>query len=66
MVLQNFSYTADELQSYLLSVDTFIVTLKNGRVVQYSPPSIASFRRWLIDNNVRDSRRYMHLTELFR
>jgi hypothetical protein len=66
MLLQKFSYTAEELRSYILSVDTFIVTLKSGRIVQYRPPSIAGFRRWLLDNNVRDNRQYLMLSELFR
>ncbi|RYE25634.1 MAG: hypothetical protein EOP51_03365 [Sphingobacteriales bacterium] len=66
MLLQQFSYQAEELRSFILSVDTFILTLKTGRTVHYRPNSIGMFLRWLLENNVRDSKKHLHLTELFR
>lgn len=66
MLLETFSFKAEDLRSYILSVDTFILTLNNGRSVQYRPASIAAFQRWLLENNVRDSKKFLRLKELFR
>ncbi len=65
MQLENFSFNAEDLRSYILSVDTFILTFKNGKAVQYRPASIGSFQRWLLENNVRNSKKFLRLKELF-
>lgn len=66
MLVQKFSYKADEVRSFILSVDTFILTLNNGRIVHYCPSNIAAFWRWLLDNNIQDSKTHLRFTELFR
>lgn len=49
-----FNFDASQLSAFALSVDTFIISLKNGNIVHHSPQSIEDFKKWLIQNKVRD------------
>jgi len=51
---EGFEYPAAQLSAFLLSIDEFIVSLKNGEIVRFSPASIEGFKQWLLINNVRD------------
>jgi hypothetical protein len=50
----NFIYKAEELKYFLQSVDTFILALKSGKMVHYTPNNVASFRRWLFEHQIID------------
>jgi hypothetical protein len=54
MFATNFPYRADELSAFILSIDTFIISLKSGQVVKHATKDIEPFYRWLVVNNVRD------------
>ncbi len=51
-----FAYTATELSAYLLTIDIFIVSLKDGRIIHFKPENVEAFREWLILNKIRDCR----------
>lgn len=48
-----FAYLAGELSAFTLSMDTFIILLKEGTVIKYKPGNAPGFYKWLVDNNVR-------------
>jgi sRNA-binding regulator protein Hfq len=54
MLNQNFPYNAEELSAFILSIDTFIISLKNGQVVKHATEETEPFYNWLVSNNVRD------------
>ncbi|MCD6062579.1 MAG: Uncharacterized protein K0R82_490 [Flavipsychrobacter sp.] len=54
MFTTNFPYPAEELSAFILSIDTFIISLKSGQVVKHATKDIESFYQWLVVNNVRD------------
>lgn len=54
MFNQNFPYNAEELSAFILSIDTFIISLKNGQVVKHATSETEPFYEWLVANNVRD------------
>ena len=54
MFNQNFPYSAEELSAFILSIDTFIISLKNGQVVKHATEDTLPFYEWLVSNNVRD------------
>ncbi len=45
---------ANELSAFLFTVDTFILSLKDGSIIQFKPDNAESFRNWLVSNKVRD------------
>lgn len=49
-----FNFDASQLSAFALSVDTFIIALKNGNIVHHSPKDIEHFKKWLVQNRVRD------------
>lgn len=50
----NFPYRAEELSAFILSIDTFIISLKSGQVVKHATKEVRPFYEWLVTNNVRD------------
>ncbi|WP_276133487.1 hypothetical protein [Polluticoccus soli] len=54
MFTTNFPYRADELSAFILSIDTFIISLKSGQVIKHATKDIEPFYQWLVVNNVRD------------
>ena len=54
MFTANFPYRAEELSAFILSIDTFIISLKTGQVIKHATKDIESFHQWLLVNNVRD------------
>lgn len=54
MFTANFPYKAEDLSAFVLSIDTFIISLKTGQVVKHSTKDIEPFYDWLVTNNVRD------------
>lgn len=49
-----FEYQASELSAFILSIDTFIISLKNGRITHFCPGETEEFKKWLNANSVRD------------
>lgn len=49
----DFPYTVEELSAFAVTFGTFIISLKNGQIVHHDPTDEASFRQWLIENNIR-------------
>jgi sRNA-binding regulator protein Hfq len=54
MFTTNFPYSAEELSAFVLSIDTFIISLKTGQVIKHATKDIEPFYQWLVVNNVRD------------
>ena len=54
MFTTNFPYRAEELSAFILSIDTFIISLKSGQVIKHATKDIEPFYQWLVVNNVRD------------
>lgn len=50
----DFTYEASQLSAFVFSVGTFIISLKNGKMTNFSPPDTTSFRDWLHKHQVRD------------
>lgn len=49
-----FDYSATELSAYAYSVGTFIISLKGGKMVHFSPEDAEAFKAWLTKHKVRD------------
>lgn len=49
-----FNYEASELSAFLLSLDVFIIALKDGGTINFIPENIEDFRKWLLNLSVRD------------
>ncbi len=49
-----FAFDASVLSAYILTLDTFIISLKNGEVINYVPDDADKFEHWLLENEVRN------------
>ncbi|OSZ81932.1 hypothetical protein CAP35_01280 [Chitinophagaceae bacterium IBVUCB1] len=49
-----FPYHASELSAFLFSIDTFIVSLKNGQIIHFVADDADAFKQWLYEKGVRD------------
>lgn len=47
-------HDANELSAFLFTIDTFILSLKDGSIIQFKPDNAEAFRNWLVLNKVRD------------
>jgi hypothetical protein len=54
MYYHDFAYAAHELSAYIMSLGIFIISLRNGRVVNYTPADAEDFDLWLSAHHVRD------------
>lgn len=54
LVYPGFTYPGNELSAYTFTVDTFIISLKNGNVINHKPDDADKFRLWLADNKIRN------------
>lgn len=50
----DFEHSASELSAFSLCVDTFIISLKNGEIVHFTPAEVSHFQEWLSRFEVRD------------
>ena len=62
MFTTNFPYRPEELSAFILSIDTFIISLKTGQVIKHATKEIQPFYEWLVVNNVRDIARHKILS----
>ncbi len=53
---EGFEHAASELSAYTSSVGIFIISMKNGSIVHYTPKDEEAFALWLKDNKIRDIR----------
>lgn len=51
-----FPHEAGELSAYLFSVDTFIISLKNEKIIRYTATEPELFRSWLEHHCIRNVR----------
>lgn len=49
-------FPASELSAFAVTINYFIISLKNGEIVHFEPDDVQSFYDWLIVNGVRDIR----------
>jgi hypothetical protein len=49
-----FPYTSSEISAYLFTANTFILSLKNGRVEHFITEDIIGFQNWLQAHKIRD------------
>lgn len=61
-----FEYPASELSAFALAVDTFVISLKNSRIICFCPGEFDSFKMWLTTNGARDISVDDGLPETFR
>lgn len=52
-----FNYRAAELSAYTFTIDTFIISLKNGQLTHFIPKDKEAFVAWLTKNRIRDIRK---------
>ncbi len=52
-----FNYHATQLSAYVLSIDTFIIALKDGGVTNFTPQDVPDFTKWLTKHKIRDIKR---------
>lgn len=50
----DFDYSAEELSAYTFSIGVFIISLKGGKMTNFSPADVEGFRRWLTKHKIRD------------
>ena len=49
-----FDYEASQLSAFLLSLDVFIIALKDCGVANFAPKDIEDFQKWLLTHRVRN------------
>lgn len=62
----NFDHEAKELSAFSFSIDTFIISLKNGQIVHFIAYDVQHFKAWLIENGVRDIRKDDGIPQTFK
>lgn len=53
-IFPSFGFEAATLSAYILTLDTFIISLKNGRVIHHIPEDVEKFEHWLAEHKVRN------------
>ncbi|RYD54386.1 MAG: hypothetical protein EOP56_19265 [Sphingobacteriales bacterium] len=54
MYYHDFAHAAHELSAYIASLGIFIISLRSGRVVSYTPADTNDFALWLSAHHIRD------------
>lgn len=52
---KNFKYRAQELAAFSYVKNSFVILLKNEKVVWHTPGDPIAFYKWLVENDVRDT-----------
>jgi len=52
-----FDYKASELSAFSFCIDTFIISLKNGLIIQFVADDTKKFKDWLANHKIRDIRK---------
>lgn len=59
----DFNYSAVELSAFTLTIDTFIISLKNGQLTHFIPKDAGAFCQWLLANHIRDIRKDLSINK---
>lgn len=49
-----FQYAAKELSAFIYGAGIFVISLKNGEVINHEPADVEAFQQWLNHHNIRD------------
>ncbi len=49
-----FEHAASKLSAFILSIDVFIISLKDGSIANFVPKDAEDFREWLLIHKARD------------
>jgi hypothetical protein len=52
----DFDHPTSQLSAFDFCIDMFIISLKDGKIVHFTPDNFKAFRDWLTANGVRDIR----------
>lgn len=50
----DFEYAGSQLSAFALSIDTFVISLKDGNTTRFRPEDVEDFKKWLAKHRVRD------------
>ncbi|GGC41983.1 hypothetical protein GCM10011386_37650 [Parapedobacter defluvii] len=62
----DFGHSAAELSAFAISLDVFIISLKNGKIVRFIPKDANQFRVWLRKSGIRDVNSNESTTQLHK
>lgn len=54
MSYKGFPYQPSELSAFAVTCGIFVISLKNGKIIHYTPDNEDSFHDWLVSINVRE------------
>lgn len=57
-------FASSELSAFAVCIDLFIISLKNGELIRFTPDNVQRFQDWLIAHGVRDVKNDKHLDKL--
>ncbi|MDN4028929.1 hypothetical protein [Chryseobacterium gambrini] len=57
-------FPASELSAFAAAIHFFIISLKNGDAIHFTPDNVENFYRWLMVHNIRDIKAEKTKTEL--
>lgn len=52
----DFIYPAENISAFHLSLNSFVLSLKNGEIVRFAPKDTEAFLLWLKSHHVKDIR----------
>lgn len=50
----SLNYTSSELSAFVVCIDMFIISLKNGKLIHFTPDDVSDFHDWLVCQGVRE------------
>lgn len=51
-----FNHSPNELSAFHLSLNSFVLSLKNGKLIRFAPEDTEAFLHWLKKNRIKDIR----------
>ena len=51
---KGFPYQPSELSAFAVTYGIFVISLKNGSIIHYTPEDEGQFYNWLLNINVRE------------
>jgi len=54
MNYKGFPYTATEISAFAVTYGIFVISLKNGRIIQHKPEAEDDFYNWLMSLDIRE------------
>lgn len=56
-------FPASELSAFAVTIDFFIISVKNGDIIHFQPENVEHFHDWLVNHGVRDINRVESIIE---